>query len=105
MYLQWCLDAAEKHWISKANESLRDNYAWVVLDHSISYKAPAFKDEEIEVITWVAYNKGVRSERQYKILRKTDKKLLVEAKTTWCLLDAKTNRPIPITEEISNLFN
>jgi acyl-CoA thioester hydrolase len=104
MYLQWCLDAAEDHWISKTSKSLRDKYIWVVLDHAISYKAPAFQGEEIEVITWVAYNKGVRSERKYKVVRTTDKKLLVDAKTIWCLLDAKTNRPIPVPEEISNLF-
>ena len=103
-YLKWCLDAAEKHWFSKTNESLRDKYVWVVLDHAISYKAPAFKGEEIEIDTWVAYHKGVRSERQYRIVRTTDKQLLVEAKTTWCLLDAKTNRPTPILEEISTLF-
>ena len=104
MYLQWCLDAAEKHWISKSNKSLRDKYVWVVLDHTISYRTPAFKGEEIEVHTWVAYHKGVRSERQYKIVRASDKQLLVEAKTTWCLLNAKTNRPTPISEEISTLF-
>jgi acyl-CoA thioester hydrolase len=104
MYLQWCLDAAEIHWTSKTNDSLRNKYVWVVLDHAISYKAPAYQGDEIEVHTWVAHNIGVRSERQYRIVRKTDKKLLVEAKTTWCLLDAKSNRPIPITEEISNLF-
>lgn len=104
-YLQWCMDAAEKHWITKTNASFREKFVWVVLDHTISYKAPAFKGEEVEVLTWVTYNKGVRSERQYRIVRKTNKQLLVEAKTTWCLLDAKSNRPLPIPEEISNLFN
>lgn len=104
MYLQWCLDAAEKHWISRTNDELRLKYVWVVLDHYISYKSAAFEGDEIEVQTWVGEHKGVRSERHYIIIRISDQKTLVEAKTTWCLLDGKTHRPTTISEEISNLF-
>ena len=75
VYLQWCLDAAESHWVSLTDEHLRERNIWVVLDHSISYKSPAYKGEEIEVHTWVAMNKGVRSERQYRIIRSKDQQL------------------------------
>jgi acyl-CoA thioester hydrolase len=91
--------------VSLTDETIRERNVWVVLDHYISYKSPAYIGEKIEVHTWVTMNKGVRSERQYRIIRSEDQQLLVEAKTTWCLLDAKSNRPVPISEEIINLFN
>jgi len=103
-YLQWCLEAAEEHWISKTEPPMRQEYVWVVLNHFISYKAPAFEGEEIEIQTWIEDYKGVKSERHYKIIRISDKKTLVEATTLWCLLNGKTHRPTKITEEISTLF-
>ena len=104
IYLQWCLDAAETHWHTKTTKALIEQYVWYVLDHSISYKASAFEGEELEVKTWVTGYSGVRSTREYQILRINDQKVLVEAKTTWCLLDGKTQRPAKITEEIATLF-
>ena len=104
-YLQWCLDAAENHWISKASTQLREDYIWVVLNHTISYKSAAFEGEELEIITWVEKSEGVKSERHYKIIRLIDNKTLIEAKTIWCLLNGKTHRPIKITEEITTLFH
>ncbi len=104
-YLQWCLDAAENHWVSKASKQFREDYIWVVLNHTISYKSAAFEGEELEIITWVEKSEGVKSERHYKIIRLKDNKTLIEAKTIWCLLNGKTHRPIKITEEITTLFH
>lgn len=103
-YLEWCLDAAERHWETKANSNMKQTYVWYVLNHNIDYKASAFEGEELQVETWVASIEGVRSERQYKIFRIKDQKTLVEAKTLWCLLDAKTLRPTKIPEEFRTLF-
>lgn len=103
-YLQWCVEAAEAHWEVKASETLRENYVWYVLNHHIEYKASAFEGEEIEVATWVTTAEGVKSERNYSITRVKDKKVLVEASTLWCLLNAKTLRPTKITDEIRTLF-
>ena len=104
-YLQWCLDAAEAHWISKTTEAQREQNVWVVLNHSISYKNPSFLGEELETQTWIDSYKGVKSERHYKIIRPNDGKTIVEANTLWCFLDAKTFRPTKITEEIAALFH
>ncbi|WP_034259329.1 acyl-CoA thioesterase [Aequorivita capsosiphonis] len=103
-YLQWCLDAAEDHWISKTSEKQRKENVWVVLNHFISYKNPSFLGEELETQTWIESYKGVKSERHYKIIRPADGKTIVVAQTLWCFLDAKTFRPTKITEEISGLF-
>ena len=102
--LQWCLDAAEKHWERNASEELRKKYVWYVLRHEIDYKAAAFEGEELQIDTWVATAEGVRSKRCYKIIRSSDKKLLVEASTIWCLLSTENLKPTKIPEEIRTLF-
>ncbi len=103
-YLEWCLDIAETHWNLKAPKDFQKNYVWYVIHHSIDYKAAAFEGEALEISTWIEKNEGVKSERRYKIIRLKDEKILIEAKTIWCLLNAKTLRPTKITKEISNLF-
>ena len=104
IYLEWCLEIAEAHWEAKANSELKENYAWYVLHHSIDYKASVFEGEKLKVETWIADYRGAKCERLYKIVRIKDQKIIIEAKTDWCLVNANTLRPSKITEEISNLF-
>lgn len=103
-YLQWCLDAAEEHWQLKANPELRSKYVWFVLSHYIEYKSAAFEGDSLKIETWVSYSEGVKSERQFRIKNALSDKLLVEARTLWCLIDPNTQRPVKIPEEIRNLF-
>jgi acyl-CoA thioester hydrolase len=103
-YLQWVQDVAEKHWVESTTETLREKYVWVVVNHFIEYKAPAFENDILELQTWVENYSGVTSERHTKIIRKKDQKLLAQAKTLWCLLDAKNGKPLRINEDLKALF-
>jgi len=103
-YLQWVQDVAEKHWMQYTTEALREKYVWVVVNHFIEYKAPAFENDILELQTWVENYSGVTSERHTKIIRKKDQRLLVQAKTLWCLLDAKKGKPLRISNEMKALF-
>lgn len=104
VYLQWCLDAAEKHWLKNTTEEIRKKYVWVVMNHQIEYRNPAFEGDRLKIETWITSHKGVRSERAYRITRISDDKIIVEAKTLWCFLDEKTRKPILIPDEIAALF-
>lgn len=104
IYLQWCLDAAETHWMENTSEEQRKKYIWVVLNHTISYKNPSFKDEILETQTWIESYEGVKSIRKYRIIRPADEKTIVEATTLWCFLDGTTYRPIKIPTAVSDLF-
>ncbi len=103
-YMEWCLDIAETHWNLRATQEFQEKYVWYVIHHSIDYKAAAFEGEKLEINTWIEKNEGVKSERRYKITRIKDSKVLIEAKTIWCLLDSKSLRPTKIPKEISTLF-
>ncbi|MDQ3536428.1 MAG: acyl-CoA thioesterase [Bacteroidota bacterium] len=102
VYLKWVLEAAQSHWLSLTDEALRAKYQWVVLRHEIDYLKPALLNDQLKIITWVEWHKGVKSMRQVTILK--NNQVIVEARTIWCLLDARTLKPRRIEKDISELY-
>jgi acyl-CoA thioester hydrolase len=100
VYVQWVQDAAEAHWKHSFKEEVRLRYQWVVLRHELDYKSPAFLRDELIARTWVEGYDGARSVRVVQILRESDGKILAQAKTTWCLLNAENNRPMRVPDDI-----
>lgn len=103
-YLQWVLEVSDQHWSNTVPLAIREKVYWVVLNHFIEYKNPAFLGDTLILKTWVANMEGVKSERNVEIKRKKDDKIIVEAKTLWCLIDSKTMRPKRITNEMTAGF-
>ncbi|GGD82043.1 acyl-CoA thioesterase [Planktosalinus lacus] len=104
VYLQWIQDVAAQHWNESTDFALREKLAWVVVNHFIEYKAPAFEKDVLILKTRVEKYSGVTSERHTEIIRKADNKLLVKAKTLWCLLDKNTGKPMRITDDLIAKF-
>ncbi|MBW1298451.1 acyl-CoA thioesterase [Aquimarina litoralis] len=105
MYLQWVQDIAKKHWESKTTEEIRNTYVWVVLNHYIEYHHPAFENDQLIIETWIDHHHGAKSERHTKITNASTQKVIITAKTMWCLLHKETLRPTRINKEISTLFS
>jgi len=101
-YLQWVQNAAQKHWDILSTPDLNSKYVWIVLRHEIDYLRAAKLDDEIIISTWVEDIYGVKSERIVEI--KKEAKLIARAKTTWCLLDKKSMKPVRIPSEIIKIF-
>ena len=102
VFLQWVQDVAEEHWLSKSDDDFNTKYYWVVLNHYIEYKGQAYLNDVVEVSTFVERNEGLRSTRVVQFSR--DGKLLVEAKTDWCLVNRASNRPVRIPKEVDDMF-
>ena len=103
-YVQWIQDIARAHWISEATEDLLNDYFWVVLQHSIEYKAPAVLYDYINIKTYVTKADGVKSTRVVEMFHSETNALLVRSETVWCLMDSKSKRPARINEKIRDLF-
>jgi acyl-CoA thioester hydrolase len=103
VYLRWVQEAAEAHWNSLTTINLRTELAWVVIRHEIDYFQSAKLTDELYAHTWVESSDGVKSIRMVEIFNQAEK-LLAKARTTWCLIDAKTQRPKRISEEIKTIF-
>ena len=105
-YVQWMQDMAIRHYGSLGGVEIAQAVGgtWVVREHHITYKNPAFEGDEVLARTWVVNLRRVRSLRRYEFIRQTDGKMLVKGETDWVFVNAQTGRPMPIPNEVSHIF-
>ena len=102
VYLQWVQDIAKDHWFSLAKSPFTDQHFWVVTKHELEYKKQAFLGERITAVTYVEDFKGPFSIRCVEFSRGDE--LLVKTRSNWCLIDAASQKPKRVPQEISGLF-
>lgn len=102
-FVQWMQDAAMRHFeaVGGVAHTLALNATWVVHSHTIEYFRPAFAGDLIEVQTWVADIRRVRSLRRYLFLRKVGGQKLVQGATDWVLVDARSGKPKAIPKAMA----
>ena len=101
-YLSWVQDAVVAHWQKIAPSQAVAEHLWVALKHEITYRKPAFLNDEVfaEVILQKVH--GARA--FYDTVIKRGEEVLAEVKSSWCCLDAETLRPTRIAQDISEYF-
>jgi len=105
VYLRWVQEISTAHWYQVASPELRALYSWVVIRHEIDYHCPARLNDELMAYTWLGNYQGARFERFVQICKAGTGKILAEAKTTWCLMDAVKLRPKRIEQDILSLID
>ena len=105
VYLRWVQDVATAHWRAVASPKAQETIGWVVLRHEIDYKGPATLGDEMVLRTWVGKATRLTFERFTEIRRNRDGRLLSEARTLWCPIDAQTGRPVRVSEEVRSQFS
>jgi acyl-CoA thioester hydrolase len=93
VFLRYVQDVATAHWRARALPADQAALVWVVVRHEIDYKRPAFLGESLVAETWVGPASRRTFERNTRITHAADGRVLVEARTLWCPLDAATLRP------------
>lgn len=102
-YLNWAQTVAGKHWDKISSDTINNTYVWVVIRHEVDYFSSAFLNDKIELKTWIGESYGVKSERFVNILK--EHKVICSVKTTWCLLDKNSMKPVRIPIEILEILN
>ena len=102
-YVNWMQDLAIQHstavgWGMERYEAV--GQSWVVRQHTITYKRPAFLGEVITAATWVPR----QSLRRYLFWRGADQVVLAEAETNWVYIDLASGRPIRLPDEMRAAF-
>ena len=105
VYVNWIQEIAKNHWNVLVSDEIKENYYWVLLEHNIKYLHSALLNEKIIIKTYIEETKGVKSSRIVEIFNKGTNQLLVTSKTIWCLINAKTNKPSRINDEIRKAFS
>lgn len=107
VYLRWMQEAAVAHSAAQGWSPERyrqEGVSWVVRSHFIEYLQPAFRGEEIAVLTWVANFQKVRSLRKYQIVRPRDEAVLARAETDWAFIDRARQTPCRIPRQLIDSF-
>ena len=105
VYLRWVQDIATAHWRAVASPKAQKLIGWVVLRHEIDYKGPATLNDEVILCTWVGKATRLTFERFTEIRRNRDGRLLSQARTLWCPIDAQTGRPVRVSADVRAQFS
>jgi acyl-CoA thioester hydrolase len=105
VYLRWAQNVATAHWESLASAEAQEAIGWVVVRHEIDYKMPANLGDEIVLRTWVGEASRLKFERFTEILRKSDRRLLAQARTLWVPIDSNTGKPTRVSADVRARFS
>ena len=102
VYLKWVQDAVISYWQRVAPAEAVAQHLWVALKHEITYRAPAFLDDNVlaDVVAT-----GVQGSRAFftTMIQRGDT-ILAEVKSSWCCIDTVTRRPARIARDLAARF-
>lgn len=104
VWVRWVQDIATAHWAAVAPAEHQAAFIWVVTRHEIDYRGNVAKGQTVTGETWVPdAPKGARFDRHVRFLD-ADGRVVVEAVTTWALLDRATGKLLRVRPEIAAPF-
>lgn len=102
VYLQWVQEAVIAYWRRVAPAEAVAQHLWVAIKHEITYRRPAFLEDNV-VASVVA--EGMHGARAFfHTLIKRGEDVLAEVKSSWCCLDAATQRPARLARDVVRMF-
>ncbi len=101
-YLNWVQDAVLAHWRKLAPAEEVAARAWVAIKHEITYRRPAFLEDDVIARTVLEKIQGASA--FYSTVIERSGEVLAEVKSRWCCIDAETLRPARIGEEVARFF-
>jgi acyl-CoA thioester hydrolase len=102
VYLKWVQDAVVRFWETVAPADAVTQHLWVALQHQITYRRPAFLEDNIVADVVAEGVAGAKAMFTTVIMR--GEEVLAEVKSTWCCLDAVSLRPARLARHIVARF-
>jgi acyl-CoA thioester hydrolase len=78
--------------------------SWLIRETKIDYLRPLRYGDSVEIKTWVADFRRVRSWRAYEFRRVGSGELVARAETDWAFLETRSGRPVAIPAEMKAAF-
>jgi acyl-CoA thioester hydrolase len=101
-YLKWVQAAVVDHWQRLAPPDAVAAHLWVALKHEITYRKPAFLNDDVIATVLLEKVQGARA--FYETIIKRGEDVLAEVKSSWCCLDAETLRPSRLANNVIEHF-
>jgi acyl-CoA thioester hydrolase len=100
VWVQWIQDMATAHWDAVARPEDREAFFWVVTRHEIDYRGNVAEGESVTGTTWIeGPARGATSLRRVEF-RDAAGKVIVDAATTWAMLERASNRLARVRAEV-----
>ncbi len=80
-------------------------YLWLARETEIEYLQPCFYGDTLEVTTWVADFRQVRSIRQYEFRKAGSDEVVARGRTDWVYLHRESGRISPIPPAMAEAFS
>ena len=104
VWVRWLEEVATAHWNEIAPVEHREAYAWLVTRHEIDYRGNIREGESCTGTTEIREGPvGARFDR-HTAFRDSAGKVLVEARTTWAMIDAASGRLMRVPAEVAAPF-
>lgn len=104
VWVRWMERIAVSHWESDARPDHRDRYIWVVTRHEIDYRGNVGPGDPVTATTHIPEAPtGARFDR-CTVFHDAAGRVLVEARTTWAMIDRESGRLARVTAEIAAAF-
>jgi len=103
VYLKWMIQAALGHSAALGFDFeafKKYGGVFVVRRHEIDYLRSAVLGDQLVMYTWSEPMEKSRALRVYHLVRESDQKKMMEAKTFWAFVSPETGKPISIPEEL-----
>jgi acyl-CoA thioester hydrolase len=101
-YLNWVQAAVISHWQRLAPVDAIAAHLWVALKHEITYRKPAFLNDDVVATVMLRKVEGARA--FYDTVINRGEVVLAEVKSNWCCLDARTKRPARLARSVIERF-
>lgn len=102
VYLKWVQDAVVRFWESVAPAEAVAQHLWVALQHQITYRRPAFLEDNI--VADVVADSAAGARAMFTTVIKRGEEVIAEVKSTWCCLDSVTLRPARLALDVVRRF-
>jgi acyl-CoA thioester hydrolase len=105
VWVQWIQELATAHWDSAARPQDRDAFTWVVVRHEIDYRGNIALGQSVTGTTWIeGAAQGATTLRRVEFTDAAAKRL-VNAATTWAMIDRASGRLARVRPEVLAPFN
>jgi acyl-CoA thioester hydrolase len=102
VYLKWVQEAVIDYWRSVAPPDAVAGHLWVALKHEITYRKPTFLQDNVVAEVIAEKVEGARA--MFTTIVRRGEEVLSEIKSSWCCLDAVTQRPARLARDVVSRF-
>jgi acyl-CoA thioester hydrolase len=104
VWVRWIQEIATSHWAAIAPPDAQAAYIWVVVRHEIDYRTNVGAGAVVTGATWIdSPPRGARFDRRVAFTDASGRRL-VEANTTWALIDRVSGRIARVPADLAALF-